>query len=318
MKPNFSQNIIAVVWDFDKTLIPHYMQKPIFEEFAVDESQFWAEVNQLPGLYEKQKITLSSDTAYLNHILTYTRLGIFKNLSNSKLQSLGTKLDFFPGVLDFFTKSQNLICTNEDYQRFDLKLEHYIVSTGLTAMIRGSQINPLVKGIWGCEFIETQYLPDNGKLKLEINPNPEIVSIAYQIDNTTKTRALFEINKGVNIHPEDISVNQSMSEEDRRVPFQNMIYVADGPSDIPAFSVVKKNGGKALAVYARDNEKSFKQANQLLLDNRVDFFGEADYRESTTTNLWLSQEIKVIAERIMANKKSKLRQAKDSIPVHLN
>jgi hypothetical protein len=316
MRPNFNQNIIAIVWDFDKTLIPYYMQKPLFEEYGVSEPQFWSEVNQLPALYKEQGITVSPDTAYLNHILTYVKKGIFKGLNNKKLRSFGAKLDMFPGLPDFFKVCREIIETNADYQKFDLKLEHYVVSTGLTEVIKGSSINPFIDGIWGCEFIESYYAPELDKL--ELNSESEINNIAYLIDNTTKTRALFEINKGVNIHPEEISVNQSMDEKDRRVPFENLIYIADGPSDIPAFSVAKKNNGKTFAVYNKDVPKSFKQAKQLVEDKRVDNCFEADYREGTQAFLWLTNEIIDIADRIVASKKSQLRQGKNSVPLHIN
>lgn len=317
-KPNLHQNIIAIIWDFDKTLIPYYMQKPLFEEYQIDEKQFWSEVNQLPSLYKQQGIMLSSDTAYLNHILTYVRQAKFPGLNNAKLRELGARLEFFPGLPEFFAQSKAFIETNEAYAKFDLKLEHYIVSTGLTEMIRGSAISQHVKGIWGCEFIEAPYISNNGKLETQSGTKSEISSIAYLIDNTTKTRAMFEINKGVNIHPDDISVNQTMTEEDRRVPFDHMIYIADGPSDIPAFSVAKKNHGKTFAVYNKNNILSFKQSKQLLEDDRVDMFGEADYREGTTTYLWLIEQITSIADNIVAQKKLKMREARESVPAHLN
>lgn len=317
MKPRFSQNIIALVWDFDKTLIPYYMQKPIFQEYGVDEKQFWEEVNQLPKLYEKQGIKVSPDTAYLNHILTYVRKGIFKNLSNKKLRDFGAQLELFPGLPDFFQVCQDLVLANELFARFDIKVEHYVVSTGLTEIIRGSQINRFVNGIWGCEFIESAYEPQSGSLRM-IEVSDSINDIAYQIDNTTKTRALFEINKGVNLHPDDISVNQAMPEQDRRVPFKNMIYIADGPSDVPAFSVVKKNNGKTFAVYNKNVPLSFKQAQQLHKDGRVDACFEADYTTGSTAYLWLTNEILQIADQIVYEKKSSLRQGKDSVPTHIN
>jgi hypothetical protein len=317
MKPRFSQNIIALVWDFDKTLIPYYMQKPIFQEYGVDEKQFWEEVNQLPKLYEKQGIKVSPDTAYLNHILTYVRNGIFKKLSNKKLRAFGAQLELFPGLPDFFQVCQDLVLANELFARFDIKVEHYVVSTGLTEIIRGSQINRFVNGIWGCEFIESAYEPQSGSLRM-IEVSDSINDIAYQIDNTTKTRALFEINKGVNLHPDDISVNQAMPEQDRRVPFKNMIYIADGPSDVPAFSVVKKNNGKTFAVYNKNVPLSFKQAQQLHKDGRVDACFEADYTTGSTAYLWLTNEILQIADQIVYEKKSSLRQGKDSVPTHIN
>lgn len=78
--------------------------------------------------------------------------------------------------------------------------------------------------IWGCDLIEG----------LDAEKHKIISEVGYTIDNTTKTRALFEINKGVPQHPE-IDVNAKMSDALRRVAFPNMIYIADGPSDVPAF-----------------------------------------------------------------------------------
>ena len=69
--------------------------------------------------------------------------------------------------------------------------------------------------------------------------NMAISEIVYTIDNTSKTRAIFEINKGIG-KLDGIEVNSKIAEKNRRVHFENMIYIADGPSDIPAFSVVKK------------------------------------------------------------------------------
>ena len=85
MNQPFQQNIIALIWDFDKTLIPGYMQDPIFEEYKVNAKDFWAEVTGLKELYEKQGITINNDTSYLNHFITCTQQGIFAGLSNTKL-----------------------------------------------------------------------------------------------------------------------------------------------------------------------------------------------------------------------------------------
>lgn len=311
-----SQNIIAVIWDFDKTLIPNYMQTPLFKKYGVEESRFWKETELLKDKYKKEGIRVNADTIYLNHILTYVQQDIFKNLNNSILRELGKEISFFPGLPDFFQKSKEIISEKKDYASFELKLEHYIVSTGLTEMIRGSLIAPFVEEIWGCEFIEDPYIPSGSELIKSDSTDKVITSIAYSIDNTTKTRAVFEINKGVNKY-EDISVNQRMPEEDRRVPFENMIYVADGPSDVPAFSVVKKGGGKTFAVYQKEKPESFRQAKRLLEDQRVDMFGEADYREGTTTFLWMTEQIIEIADSIVYRKKSKLTEGSKGVPKHI-
>ena len=93
-----SSNVVACIWDFDKTLIPAYMQTPIFKEYDVDEKTFWREVNMLPQIYAERGIRVSPETVYLNHLLTFVKAGYMQGLSNAKLKRLGGKLQFCPGI----------------------------------------------------------------------------------------------------------------------------------------------------------------------------------------------------------------------------
>ncbi len=148
-------NIIAVIWDFDKTLVDGYMQDPIFQEYNVDSHEFWNEVNGLPEKYKKeQDVKVNPETIYLNQFIRYAREGIFKDLNNDKLREFGTKLKFYNGIPEIFEKTKNVIEGNQKYSEFGIKVEHYIVSTGITQIIKGSIVNKYVDGIWGCEFIE--------------------------------------------------------------------------------------------------------------------------------------------------------------------
>ena len=100
----FPQTVIAVVWDFDKTLIPGYMQEPLFEHYGVDENAFWGEVSALPDKYRRGGVDLiSTEILYLNHILDYVADGRFSGLTNAKLKKLGAQLAFYPGIPDIFT-----------------------------------------------------------------------------------------------------------------------------------------------------------------------------------------------------------------------
>jgi len=310
----FRQNVLAVVWDFDKTLISHYMQDPLFRAYGVDGPQFWGEVNALPGLYRERGVPVNSETIYLNHLLAYVRAGRFPGLTNAKLRDLGRDLDFFPGIPDLFRATKTLV-DQEPYRSFDLKVEHYIVSTGLAEVIRGSLVAPWVETVWGCELLEATFVP--GPTGLVETPQPGAVTeVAATMDNTTKTRALFEISKGANKHPE-VSVNQKMAEGDRRVPLSHMIYVADGPSDVPAFSVVKKGGGKALAVYRSHDADSFNQARRLQEDQRVDHFAEADYRDGSNAAMWILSNLQDMADGVVEAHRRALADGQRSVPRHL-
>ena len=333
--PIHPQNVIALVWDFDKTLIPGYMQDPIFEAYGIDDVSFWREVNGLPGYCQRAGVNVHPDTSYLNHLLTYVQHGRMPNLTNAKLRELGAQIRFHPGLPDFFQHMKEELSRVPEAGRFDLKLEHYIVSTGLRAMIEGSAIRPCVDGIWASEFIEAPPPPgfdpdetqelDTGRHGEPLFPVHGISQIAVAYDNTSKTRALFEINKGVNKNP-GIDVNATMRPEDRRVPFAHMIYVADGPSDVPAFSVMRQNHGTAYAVYLDDDSteksrdesrRSLEQVERLRRDGRVDHFGPADYRPGSPTAKWLALRVRQIAEMIIAERKAALKERVGEAPRHL-
>ena len=315
----FQQNVLAVVWDFDKTLISHYMQDPLFAAYGIDGALFWKEVNALPALYRARGVPVNAETIYLNHLLAYVRAGRMPGLDNAKLRALGQQLTFFPGILELFEETRKLVAA-EPYRTFDLKVEHYIVSTGLAEIIRGSPVAPYVDNVWGCELLESTFVPGTvpGPDGLVETPHPGVVTeIAATIDNTTKTRAIFEINKGVNKHPE-ISVNQKMPDDERRVPVSHMIYIADGPSDVPAFSVVKKGGGRTLAVYRSQDASSFDQARHLQDDQRVDHFAEADYRTGSNASMWILSSLRDQADRIVERHRQALSAGQHSVPKHLS
>jgi hypothetical protein len=316
----FYQNVIAIIWDFDKTLIPHYMQKPLFEAYGVNEKRFWKEVNSLQSYYGEHDIEVMPDSSYLGHILTYVRHGIFKDLNNAKLTELGQQVSFYPGLPDFFKEIKDAIEQDAIFSAYNIEVEHYIVSTGLRRIIMGSQIAPFVNGIWGCEFAEDVAPPgflQSKQDKLSLYEEGVISHISYALDNTTKTRAIFEINKGSNIFKE-ISVNSSIAHKDRRVPFENMIYVADGPSDIPVFSILNQFGGKTYAVYEKGNRNQFEQVKKLLSERRVNAFGEADYRHETQTYMWVMSSARDIAETMIKRRLKAMDDRVGNPPEHID
>ena len=297
-KSLFLQNVIAIIWDFDKTLSPHYMQKPLFEYYDIDEEAFWREVNMLPDYYARAGIAVQRDACYLGHLLTYVHSGRMAGLSNARLRELGANITFYDGIPDIFARLKNVLNAPQ-YQEGDLRLEHYVVSTGLAEMIRGSAVAPHLSGIWASQFIETPAPPN---LSPDATPDPgEITQIAGLLDNTTKTRAIFEINKGVNKRP-DISVNDMLPPSERRVPVCNMVYVADGPSDVPSFSVMRRHGGMAYAVYEPGSPSHFAQVEELLRTGRVDACGPADYQEGGQTSMWLERQVVRIADRMISER----------------
>ena len=296
-------NVIAVIWDCDKTLIDGYMQDPIFEEYNIDPKKFWNDVNAEVESYARQGIRVNRDTYYLNYFIRAAHEGMFPGLNNQKLREFGKKQKFYKGVPEIFNRTKDMINKNPRYAELGIKVEHYIVSTGFAELIRGSILNDYVEDIWGCELTDA---PDeNGDILIN--------EVVYTIDNTTKTRAIFEINKG-----KDIDVNAKIPKEMRRAQFKNMIYIADGPSDIPAFSLVDQMDGATFAIYPRGDEEAMKQVEEMRDTNRVNMYAEADYQEGTTADLWIRNKITKIADRIVKEHIDMIKNSTSGTPKHLS
>lgn len=299
-------NVIAVIWDFDKTLVPGYMQDPIFEKYHVNAADFWKEVNALPKKLGANDIRVNKDTIYLNLFIKESQKGgRFAGLNNGILRQLGGKLKFYKGIPEIFKKTKEMISNVPSYQEYGIKVEHYVVSTGMAEMIRGSVIYNEVTGIWGCEIAER-----------DVANKKVLAETIYTIDNTSKTRAIFEINKGV-VQSPNIDVNAKMPDDLRRVPFSNMIYIADGPSDVPAFSLINHYGGATFAIYPKGNDKAFKQVEQLRQDGRINMYAEADYTEGSTAYMWICNKITQYADRICETERAKLSKSVSGVPKHL-
>jgi hypothetical protein len=290
-----TQNIVAFIWDFDKTLTPGYMQQPIFEKYGVDPKSFWDEVNGLVDHYAQRGLRVSKDTVYLGHMLSYIHDGPFKGMTNQTLRELGANVPLAPGMPESMDRMRAIVENDARFSHHAITVEHYIVSTGLRQMIEGNPIHDHVDGVWACELLSDP--PGAGYLgsPTSASQNEKLSQVGYVLDNTTKTRAIFEINKGVNIEPA-LDVNARMDPDERRVPIRNMIYIADGPSDVPVFSVVGGNGGRTLGVWT--NSGNYDGVKDLEEDGRVHSIAKADYREGEAADMWLTSSLRKIASNI--------------------
>jgi hypothetical protein len=292
-----TQTVIACVWDFDRTLIPGYSQQVLFDEFGIDPAEFWDEVNHLPEAYAERGILVAQDTAYLGHMITYAQAGRMPGLTNDRMRELGKRIPLNPGMPEFLDASSRIVTEDPRFARHGITVEHYIVSTGVRALIEGSEVGSHVNGIWANDFIDRP-IPPGFRSNLTFEAEATAISqVGYMIDNTSKTRAIFEINKGVNVLP-GVDVNTLIPMSERRVPISHMIYIADGPSDIPVFSVMSQFGGHNLAVFSREGRSNFESVKSLQDQGRVQMIGQADFQEGSVTTLWLQTTIRQIADRI--------------------
>lgn len=258
------KNIIAIMYDFDKTLCTRDMQEYTFiPNLGIEASDFWKEANILR---ENNK---------MDQVLTYMYLMFKKTVDNNRslkrdyLNEMGKNVELFPGVLEWFDR------INEYGKGLGVEIEHYIISSGLKEIIEGSKIGDKFKQIYASEFF---YNEDGNAMwpKLAVN-------------YTNKTQFLIRINKGILDISDDNGLNDKMLENDRRISTSNMIYIGDGYTDVPCMKLTKEHGGVSIAVYTN---KTCNMAKKLLNDGRINYMIKSDYREGTEMDEIVKKTIK--------------------------
>jgi haloacid dehalogenase-like hydrolase len=290
------QNTIAIVYDYDQTLSPAYMQDDvIFPAFGINAERFWQRCAELV-----QNEGYDQELAYMKSLLDYLSVD---RPTNAQLQTLGGKMKLYRGLPEMFVEFQeNLL--NGAHTAAGIRVEHYVLSSGLKVLIEGSTLRPYLRAAFGCEFAESS----EGRITF-----PKRV-----ISHTQKTQYLFRINKGLLDMTQD--VNDHMPAEIRPIPFENMVYIGDGPTDVPCFTIMKKNGGHAIAVYNPDDRDrlSFRKCFNLATHaDRVRHIAPADYRRNSHLRLLLEEMVSEIADRIMSAQRTANEAATIRAPKHV-
>lgn len=262
--------VLAICYDFDKTLSPDDMQAQgyIQEVFGDDVQAFWDECKDLAEANE-----MDSNLAYMFKMMEHAHGRIV--LTRKTLRDYGAKVKLFPGVEEWFERIR------EFGKKQGVIVEHYIISSGLKEMIEGTAIAKEFEKIYASSFLfDDKEVP---------------IWPAQAINYTNKTQFLFRIEKGV-LDVNDSGVNDYFEPENIRVPFRNIVYIGDSMTDIPCMKLVNANGGHSIAVYNNstlDKSKAF----QMLADNRIKYFTPTDYTEGSE----LDELVKSIIVRTAAN-----------------
>ena len=260
--------VAALLYDFDKTLCTKDMQEYTFiPNVGMTPEAFWKEANDLAR--EQQ---MDGVLAYL-HVMLERAHAARKSIRREAFVEMGRDLEFFPGVEDWFERIDAF------GEALGLQVEHYIISSGLKEIIEGSAIFGAFREVFACEYL----YDENGVACWPKNA----------VNYTTKTQFLFRINQGGLDLSNDRDLNRYTPEDDRRVPFRNMIYIGDGLTDVPCMKLVKVNGGCSVAVYP-DGKRD--KVRDLLHHDRVNFIEPADYTDGSA----LDATVKDILRRIAA------------------
>jgi hypothetical protein len=270
---SFFQNTIALVYDFDGTLSPQPMQEyTVLPKIGVAPVEFWAMVNR-----EARETESDPMLVYMRHIIeALERVKV--DVKREDFAAMARAIEYFPGVATWFGRINAYV---RKRSRGQVKVQHYLISAGQKEILDGVSIRRHFKRIYASEY----HFNHHG-----VATFPKLL-----VTDTMKTQFLFRINKGIEAVTE--SINEHMPEDERPIPFQNMIYVGDGMTDVPSMTVTKKNGGHTVAVYDPSKEKGRAIGVKLLDAGRVDFVAEADYRPRSK----LTRRVELLLDAIIAD-----------------
>ena len=258
--------IIAIMYDFDKTLCTRDMQEYTFiPSVGMDPDEFW----NLTGKVAKAE-TMDSILTYMYCMVEKAReTGI--PLTRESLVACGKDIEYHKGVEEWFQR------INRYAEQAGVIVEHYVLSSGLKEIIEGTSIAKYFKKIYACEFLYKDgqaYWP-----KMAVN-------------YTNKTQFVYRINKGVLDINNNVDLNSSRPDNEKRVLFSNMIYIGDGLTDVPCMKLVKQSGGRSIAIYHPGEDHN---AAPLLKHKRVDWMFEADYSEGSELDRTMELLLKNLA-----------------------
>jgi len=270
---SFFQNTIALVYDFDGTLSPQPMQEyTVLPKIGIAPAEFWAIVNR-----EARETESDPMLVYMRHILeALERVRV--DVKREDFAAMARAIEYFPGVATWFGRINAYV---KKRSRGRTNVQHYLISAGQKEILDGVSIRRHFKRIYASEY----HFNHHG-----IATFPKLL-----VTDTMKTQFLFRINKGIEAVTE--SINEHMPEEARPIPFQNMVYVGDGMTDVPSMALTKKSGGHTVAVYDPRGEKGRATCVKLLDAGRADFIAEADFRAGSR----LTRRVQLLLDAIVAD-----------------
>lgn len=267
--------VVAICYDFDRTLSPRDMQEYGFiGRLGMTPDAFWAESESFV-----RDSNMDGILAYMYQMINAAKArGI--SVTKSDLNKLGEDIELFKGVKDWFGR------INEIGKKRGVSVEHYIISSGIQEIIEGTEIAKYFTQIYASSF----YYDDSG---VAVWP-------AQAVNYTTKTQYIFRINKNISVG----DVNVYIPDNERRIPFSNIIYLGDSATDIPAMKLVRSNGGKSIGVYdpASGDVKTVKK---LIKEGRIDYYAPADYRDGGQLQYIIEQIFRQIRAATVLHKITK-------------
>lgn len=268
--------IIALMYDFDRTLALQDMQNFTFiPKLGYTPQEFWDKTEDFCKKYDMDKIL-----GYMYMMIHCSKeKGIA--LNRKFLNECGKNIKFFDGVTTWFNR------INEYANSKGLICEHYLITSGNKEIVEGCPIFDAFKQVFGCEYLYSE--------------SGEAFWPRTIVNYTQKTQYIFRISKGVINTNDDREINEKTP--NRRIIYQNMIYMGDGLTDVPCMILVKENGGTSIAVYPKGSQE---KVAHLFEDGRVNYICKADY----SSNSELEKVVKLIIDGISIRETLEMKREK--------
>ena len=253
--------IITIITDCDNTLLPD-APSLLLKDNGINPQEFWDKISEMVDDKWDPPI------AWMTELVNLMNDGKIKQNTNAKLREFGGTIEVYPGAATFLDEMNETIG-----KELDVKIEGYVVSSGIESLMKGTKISQSFTDIFGGSLYEQ---------------NGVISGIKSSITFTEKTKFIFAINKGISsqIREKPYDVNNFIDYSERRVPFENMIYLGDGPSDIPCFSMIQQKGGHSIAIDSADDwskEWEYELRNREMKAFKPDYVEGSDLRNTLET-----------------------------------
>ena len=286
-----AHDVIAIICDCDGTLCTD-TSKHLVNKLGINSKTFWCEANG--------RVSQGWDPplSYLNKLLEETKKPKVSHLTEEVFRRVGKSVEFYPGAMDFVDRVRNKLKGELRYQEANVSVEWYIVSSGIESILRATALQEAATDIFDCAF--------------DYDSCGRATVVKRAVTFTEKTKFIYAINKGIfgtELRRDPYRVNSSVEEGDRRIPFHNMVYIGDGPSDIPCFSMIRHFGGEAIGVIPPDDEE-FRNPYWLTQGRRITAGPyTADYTEDTDLFKILYRIVSGMAEAIVEERNHRIRSA---------
>ena len=271
------RNRIVLIFDFDGTLAPNTIDF-FLEKNGVDPEKFKKE--------EVEPLKKQGWDSQLANFFALLQTANKLNLDRKNFEQLSENFQPFEGVLSMFDRVRERAKSIVP----DIEVDFYLITCGFLDLLRPMPVFKEFKRAWGCE--------------LHFNEKDQPVFVKKAVSHPDKVRYILQIAKGLKDADLELpsDVYQDVEDKDWYVPLDQVIYVGDGKSDMPAFSLMQENNGIALGVVDAEEVKMWDGYHNMQTKRKVENLATADYSEHSELMESLLLSVESVSKRVKLRK----------------